>query len=423
MTLTPSRDAAVDEIQRRVNAHLRAAGPGPWSRYFTPHLVTGASSPLHDELNAWHRRELDRPPGAMDAVGAPRGHGKACSLGTVIPTPAGWTTMRDVQVGDYILGRDGAPTRVTHKSAILTDRRLYRVTFNTGEAVTVDADHEWTIEPRDAHPRTLTTEQLLTVNPARRRVPVADPLTLPALPLPIGPYTLGAWLSEGARAAGRLTLNDTDAAHIEERIRSEGETGHRVASSGTGAVGFRVDRLTTRLRDAGILGGRAVPAAYLRGSAAQRQALLEGIVDTDGSVSPAGQVEVTTTHSRAYADQLAELVHTLGMRCKVYEGRAVLNGRDVGPKWRVTWTPYRRVASLPRKVARCRLDGPQAARQAGRLIASITPAPTEPVQCVTVDAPDHLYLIGRGFIPTHNSPRASRSPPCGTPRPAPDGSP
>ena len=189
MTLTPSRDAAVDEIQRRVNTHLRAAGPGPWSRYFTPHLVTGASSPLHDELNAWHRRELDRPPGAMDAVGAPRGHGKACSLGTVIPTPAGWTTMRDVQVGDYILGRDGAPTRVTHKSAILTDRRLYRVTFNTGEAVTVDADHEWTIEPRDAHPRTLTTEQLLTVNPARRRVPVADPLTLPALPLPIGAYT------------------------------------------------------------------------------------------------------------------------------------------------------------------------------------------------------------------------------------------
>jgi phage terminase large subunit-like protein len=76
--------AVVDEIQARVNAHLRAAGPEPWSRYFVPHLVEGVSSPLHDELNAWHRREVDRRPGAMDAFAAPRGHGKSTG-GVEIP--------------------------------------------------------------------------------------------------------------------------------------------------------------------------------------------------------------------------------------------------------------------------------------------------------------------------------------------------
>jgi hypothetical protein len=80
----PSAAAAVDEILERVKAHLRDAGPLPWARYFLPHLVTGAFSPLHDELNEWHVRESRRPPGAMDAYAAPRGHGKSTG-GVEIP--------------------------------------------------------------------------------------------------------------------------------------------------------------------------------------------------------------------------------------------------------------------------------------------------------------------------------------------------
>lgn len=402
--IAPSRAAAIDEIQARVNATLLEQGPGPWARYFLPHLVEGAFSPLHDELNAWHLRETRRPPGAKDAYAAPRGHGKACSLDTMIPTPTGWTTMADVEVGDYVLGRDGNPTRVTHKHPVLTGRDCYRVTFNDGQTVTVDAEHEWTIEPRDAKPRTLTTRQLLDVSPARRRVPVAEPLALPDALLPVGPYTLGAWLSEGARAGGLLTLNRGDSAHIGARIRAEGHDTRPVASSDrAGSVGLRAPGLTVALRALGILGTRSIPTAYLRASREQRRALLEALVDCDGHVTPAGQVEITTTASRAYAEQIAELVHTLGMRCRIYEGRATIDGRDVGPKWRVMWTPYQPVASLPRKAERVRVEGPQRARQYGRLMATIEPVESVPVQCITVDAPDHLYLIGPGMIPTHNS--------------------
>lgn len=77
MTIAPSRRAAVGQILERVKATLRLEGPLPWATYFLPHLVTGAFSPLHDELNAWHRREVTRGPGTMDAVAAPRGHGKS----------------------------------------------------------------------------------------------------------------------------------------------------------------------------------------------------------------------------------------------------------------------------------------------------------------------------------------------------------
>lgn len=84
MTIAPPRDAVVGEVQTRVNAHLREAGPGPWARYYTSDLVTGAFSPLHDALNSWHVRETRRPPGAKDAVAAPRGHGKS-TAGVEIP--------------------------------------------------------------------------------------------------------------------------------------------------------------------------------------------------------------------------------------------------------------------------------------------------------------------------------------------------
>ncbi len=83
-SVAPSRDAALDEILERVKRHLRDAGPFAWGRYFLPTYLEGRPSPLHDALNAWHVRETKRPPGAMDAFAAPRGHGKSTG-GVEIP--------------------------------------------------------------------------------------------------------------------------------------------------------------------------------------------------------------------------------------------------------------------------------------------------------------------------------------------------
>lgn len=67
----------VDEILDRLRSNLAKQGPLPWARYFTPHLVEGAFSPLHDELNDWHLAQRAVTPGRKDAFGAPRGHGKS----------------------------------------------------------------------------------------------------------------------------------------------------------------------------------------------------------------------------------------------------------------------------------------------------------------------------------------------------------
>lgn len=401
MTVAPEQAVDLDTLRHS----CRAGGPYALARATMGHLVRGSMSPLHRVLNSWHLLEATREPGDRTAVAAPRGHGKACSLDTVLPTPTGYTTMRDVQAGDLLLGTSGKPVRVLAKHPVLTGRDCYRVTTSDGYSVVVDGEHLWTIHPRDVRePQTLTTRELLGVQRGRRRLPLTAPLDLPGAALPVDPYTLGVFLSEGSRNHGLLTLNRDDADHVEQRIRDAGQTTRRTPSGEKpGSVGVRVEGLTTRLRALDVLDERSIPVPYLRGARAARQALLEAIVDCDGYVSPAGQVEITTTASRAYAHDLAELVHTLGMRCQVYTGRATIDGRDVGPKWRVTWTPYQPVCSLPRKVARQRTDGPQRARQYARLIDRIEPVESEPVQCITVDAPDHLYLVGRGMVPTHNT--------------------
>ena len=42
-------------------------------------------------------------------------------------------------------------------------------------------------------------------------------------------------------------------------------------------------------------------------------------------------------------------------------------------------------------------------REPWRYFADVRPVPSRPVRCVQVDSLDHLYLAGRGMIPTHNS--------------------
>lgn len=91
--------AAVGEILRRVVDHLKRAGPVAFGRRYLPHLISSDPSPLHDELNAWHVRETRRPPGAMDAYAAPRGHGKSTG-GVEVPAiyHAAYCTRRFVVI-------------------------------------------------------------------------------------------------------------------------------------------------------------------------------------------------------------------------------------------------------------------------------------------------------------------------------------
>ena len=165
------------------------------------------------------------------------------------------------------------------------------------------------------------------------------------------------------------------------------------------------DTMNAQLRRLGVLGSKHIPSAYLRASIRQRLALLQGLLDTDGSVTSV--VEFTNTNQRL-AHDACELAVSLGFKARIHTGRSKLEGRDCGPKYRVTFTAYRedQPFRLTRKLARLRSRSDPRSRvteSRRRSIVSIEAIPSVPVRCIAVDSPSRLFLAGRGLIPTHNT--------------------
>jgi replicative DNA helicase len=82
-------------------------------------------------------------PGQMVVIAARPALGKALALDTPLPTPTGWTTMGQVQVGDHLIGADGQPTRVVAASEIMHERPCFEVEFDDGTVIVADAEHQW----------------------------------------------------------------------------------------------------------------------------------------------------------------------------------------------------------------------------------------------------------------------------------------
>src|SRR5215469_8259092 len=76
-------------------------------------------------------------------IEASTGTGKALSVDTPIPTPAGWKRMGDIVVGDTMFDETGNPTRVVAAFDVMNNRTCYEVVFSDGSSLIADAEHEW----------------------------------------------------------------------------------------------------------------------------------------------------------------------------------------------------------------------------------------------------------------------------------------
>jgi len=349
--------------------------------------------------------------------------GKALAMSTSIPTPTGWRSMGDLEPGDFVFDEAGRPTEVVAATLPMTNRPCREVLFSDGSYVIADADHQWVTVDKNGRRFGRARVQVRTTDEIARtlrvgeewnhHVPLAAPVEYPArLDLPIEPYTLGAWLGDGTTTKAEITCYDEEI--LEQisgdgfRIQPVGYAPRLYRIGGTGRTrnerNGRYERngsLSSRLRDMGQLGGKFIPAQYLEAGVAQRLALLQGLMDTDGFVDDvAGRCEFTSTNEDL-ADGVVELAASLGFRPAKSYGRAMLNGVDHGPKFRVKFTPDRPVFRVGRKLARQKSANARFHRF--RAITSVREVPPVPVRCIQVASPRGVFLATRSFIPTHNS--------------------
>src|SRR5439155_1122069 len=107
--------------------------------------------------------------------------GKALALDTEIPTPDGWTTMGEVQVGDEVFGASGRPRQVVAATDVMHARPCFEVGFSDGTSVIADSEHQWAVVHRAGVPRVLTTRTLYdrglkSGRDYRFRIPEAPPI-------------------------------------------------------------------------------------------------------------------------------------------------------------------------------------------------------------------------------------------------------
>ncbi|MGI5166090.1 replicative DNA helicase [Spirillospora sp. CA-253888] len=370
-------------------------------------------------------------PGQMIVVAARPAMGKALHVDCPIPTPSGWTTMGEIQVGDHVIGADGRPTRVVAATEVMHGRPCYEVEFSDGEVIIADAQHQWRTttraaqaagigarshrkamvgvgaaakgisecRPRDEHISlhqglpsapafktsaakaqhrpVKTTEQIAATlrcgdNRPNHAVAVAEPFQLPERDLPIDPYALGVRLGgAGIEAADRP------------------ESLHDAAGS------RETPDLSQRPRD-----DQRIPIAYLRASEAQRRAVLAGLLDTGGHVCETGRIQLVFV-DRGLAEDVHELILSLGHRPTMTAEPAKGRPPETATSYRIDFTASEPVFRLPRKAAWQRKTVVPKAEV--RHIVDVRPVESVPVRCIQVDNADHMYLAGRSCIPTHNS--------------------
>jgi len=74
------------------------------------------------------------------------GSGKALALETPLPTPTGWTTMGEVEIGDWLFDETGQPCRATATTPVMLGNSCYRLEFSDRSSIIADGEHLWKVD-------------------------------------------------------------------------------------------------------------------------------------------------------------------------------------------------------------------------------------------------------------------------------------
>lgn len=318
---------------------------------------------------------------------------EALALDTPIPTPSGWTSMGDLEVGDKVFGPDGETVTVVYTTPVQHGRDCFTVVFEDGDSIVASDGHFWKAKV-GTRVGEYTTKELLNSGKVCR-VPRPAPVDLPDVQLPIDPYTLGVWLGDGNSREGLITCSLSEAAELRASIPYA--TFER-KDRGEGWRRFRVEGLSKALRENNLTNNKHVPTSYLRAGTKQRLRLLQGLMDSDGGIATNGQARFSNTNEGLVV-AVCELLRSLGE--KPTFKRVFREDYTSGCIFTATFRPRSvNPFHLSSKAGRVMESGE---RQNWKTITAITPCESVPVKCIAVDSDSHVFLAGKCWTATRNT--------------------
>ncbi|MGW2702529.1 helicase-related protein [Streptomyces sp. NPDC001340] len=349
------------------------------------------------------------------------GSGKAQPLDSLVLTPSGFRRMGDMQVGDTVVTPAGEIALIDGVFP-QGERDVWRIVLSDDSSVECDDEHLWIVGTscawhRGQPPKVMTTREirhdLFKANGSSKwYLPAATPVDLgDDSVLPLDPYLFGLLLGDGSfRHNLRISTIDTEirdavGASVGPECRLVPVTGSRCdytiqLTQRSGGVRNPVIQI---LRDLGLWGrtshGKFIPEEFKNTSIKNRLALLQGLLDTDGTVDANGMSISLCSASVRLAEDVAWLVRSLGGRARVLPKKSAFNVSVALPD---EYAPFR----LTRKAERV---GPRPKYNSFRRgIRAVEYVGRKPVQCISVAHRSHAYVTDH-FAVTHNTMVALRA--------------
>ena len=355
-----------------------------------------------------------------------QGLGKALALDTIIYTPNGFKYMKDINVGDYVFGKDGKPTKVT---AVYNHHNveMYKITFSDGVSIKCCKDHLWEINSQHNRKKIVDTkwlvskdqfgkvrsEHLFSGGSYKYWIDRCEPVEFIHTDTPLNPYLVGCLLGDGKLSGGCIGFTTVDKEMI-DRLSKVLPDGYIFNSSDSMSnIDYNIVKENTKsskenlvktiIKKLNLYGTNShtkfIPNCYKYNSKDVRLDVLRGLIDTDGYATKDNLIQYTTV-SKVLCDDVRFLVESLGGIVSYSESECGYNGKITGVAYTLTikvdnpqdlcLLKRKREKLKPRKF------------KTRRNIIKVEKIKNSDAKCITVDSKEHLYLAEH-FIVTHNT--------------------
>lgn len=368
---------------------------------------------------------LSNPIPLAKFVGLQTGKGKAQVMDASIKIPGGWALMSDMKLGTEVIAKDGSTTKVTGVFP-QGKKEVYRITFADGRSTECCGEHLWkifyintSVRRRWQIQNTLEIKRLIEMPNPRVYIDLIDSEKSPDIDLPLDPYLLGVLLGDAHLGRVSIQITTPDEFIINQvkdlipkdcKITNNKPIHYNIVKKDSSFYNNSLIKIIAKMGLSEKLSyNKFIPDIYHYASSAQRLALLQGLLDTDGTantVDSGGSISFCST-SPQLAKSVQYLVRSLGGIASIslkiphftYKGE-YKQGRDayiVNIRYKKPSELFR----LPKKKERTN-DNNQYAADLKLRVKSVELIGTKETQCISIAHPEQLYVTDE-FIVTHNT--------------------
>lgn len=317
---------------------------------------------------------------------------KAQPMSSKILTPNGWVLMKDIKIGDVICHPFNGTSNVIN---IIPNglQNIVKFMFDDGTFALASEDHLWKIKSRRWEKYQILSYNEISKTKLKEndrhkwQIPLTNPVEFSNQNVAIHPYLLGVLIGCGCMVEGcRFSTADM---FILDKLNSIISEDYEIKKIGKSKYDYSICKknisnkpnyYTENLKKYNLFGQKShtkfIPKEYLYNSIEFRLQLLQGLMDAGGYVSDNYNLEYSTT-SEELSNNFAELIMSLGGKCKIKKRFTICNGKKI-PSFRCRTKP-----SLKKKII--------GYQHIGKLDC----------QCITIDNDDGLYITDN-YIVTHN---------------------